>query len=348
MPFAAATIIEVLVHVAWTAIDGHDWINPRFHHALPSMEVLLGVLLSAGLVFCPGLLDVLQSATPPPISWFETLSTTIPTGVWAVYVLVLRKDGYRPRIYVGSACATKRGARARMGEYDSLNRTLLPKYVRAFVDDGYDITRKVLLCYCPIPSPVYIPIVRHAMVAIEAAFGCIFSAMYNPNKRYGFGELYPWPRSVHSFEYDGLCSHNPLLDPVEGDLDLTKEDLQAIATATRAKDVAYMLEYGRNLRANPTEAYRATQSRNNIKQKPATKARQRAAVAAKKYYCGTCKVSCRDNASLVRHNRTPRHFKKLEMGDRDYECEVCDRSFRYKSDYTAHLASKTHIRNSST
>ena len=32
---------------------------------------------------------------------------------------------------------------------------------------------------------------------------------------------------------------------------------------------------------------------------------------AKRYHCSVCNVSCRDNASLTRHKRTPRHLEKM-------------------------------------
>ena len=233
-----------------------------------------------------------------------------------------------------------------MSDYDK--RNTLPQYVLEAIQDGYDIIHKALLVYCPIPPAAQIPSLRTAIVAVEAALSCIFSAMRNPDKDYGFGDLYSWPRSSYSFEYDGLCGHNALLDPVSGDVDYIPEQLEAIAADKQKKERLYFQEYGRKLRANPTEEYRAGQNRNNKIQKPATKARQQSAVANKQYYCSTCKVSCRDNASLVLHNATKRQQKKTVIGDDDFHCDFCDISFTYKSNFTRHLASKGHIQKSST
>ncbi|KAK5184122.1 hypothetical protein LTR44_003628 [Exophiala sp. CCFEE 6388] len=77
-----------------------------------------------------------------------------------------------------------------------------------------------------------------------------------------------------------------------------------------------------DLRVNPTEHYKARQKRNNEKQKPGTKARQSNAIEDKLYHYHVCNVSCRDVASFRRHNETPRHAKKMEMGDADYHCDV--------------------------
>jgi len=95
-----------------------------------------------------------------------------------------------------------------------------------------------------------------------------------------------------------------------------------------------------------SEPYRGVKERektNNIKQKPGTQARQQAAVENKTYYCEVCNVSCRDAATLRRHDETPRHKRKFERGDDDYECFDCDLSFRYLSDFNRHKLSKGHI-----
>jgi hypothetical protein len=167
--------------------------------------------------------------------------------------------------------------------------------------------------------------------------------MLNPDKQYGFGSLYTWPRSIHVFEYDGLCSHSSLREAVVGDLHLTAEQLDAIASTQAEQERVYGLEYARNLRANPTEQLRETQRNNNIKQKAGTKARQQQAIASGTYACRTCNVNNRDAAMLRRHNDTPRHKKKLIMGDDDYHCDYCDISFQYKSNYSKHLESKSHL-----
>jgi hypothetical protein len=159
--------------------------------------------------------------------------------------------------------------------------------------------------------------------------------------------MFPWPRSTHDFDYDGLCSHSSFCEGDIESLGLSAEDLKAAADVIKEKNRLYGLEYARKLRANPTDKYIAGQQANRLKQAPTTRQRQREAVATKKYHCDVCNVSCRDMASLVRHNKTPRHDKKTRMGDADYECLFCNKSFRYKSDYTLHCTAKSHIRNES-
>ena len=48
----------------------------------------------------------------------------ISLHVWGICVLVLRRNGHEPLIYIGSGTATTRGVRARLDGYD--RRVLLP------------------------------------------------------------------------------------------------------------------------------------------------------------------------------------------------------------------------------
>jgi hypothetical protein len=161
---------------------------------------------------------------------------------------------------------------------------------------------------------------------------------------YGLEHLAPWP--VDSYPWDGLCSHSPLHDSPEvqqGDLNLSPEHLNQVAAIIKDKNRTYDAKYQKALRTNPTPQYTARVKARNIKHAPTTKARQQAAIANKTYHCHVCGVSCRDAASLGRHNKTKRHHKKTEMGDDDYHCELCVISFRYLSDFNAHKRTLGHI-----
>lgn len=58
---------------------------------------------------------------------------------------------------------------------------------------------------------------------------------------YGFNHLCPWP--LESFDYDGACSHNPLMEGIAGDLEMSEEELQKIADDVREKNIAYGRKY---------------------------------------------------------------------------------------------------------
>lgn len=341
MPYEATDITSLMVLITWACINVPTYINPRIRHVLPSEARLRALFGLVGFSFSPDLFNVLQAAAPPPLCWFESLSSTVPKKVWGVYVLELKKPGRRPLIYIGSATAAT-GARIRLQEHK--HGSLCPRYVKDAKRGGYKITHTALLAQCPLPAASEIPIFRTVVIALEAAFSCVFWAMHSRDKSYGFGNLCPWPRD--SFKWNGLCSHSPLLELVRGDFDFTPEQLEEFAAAAKEKSRVYLLLYAQALRANPTEEYRATQQRNNEKQKPGTQARQQEAVANKTYYCAVCNVACRDNASLTRHNGTTLHKKRTVQGDEDFHCAACNLSFRYQSNFNQHKTSKGHINKS--
>lgn len=74
-----------------------------------------------------------------------------------------------------------------------------------------------------------------------------------------------------------------MTEDVLGDFDFYPQELEEMAEAVKEKNAAYQYDYQRALRANPTEQYKLTQKNNNEKQKPRTKARQKAAIADGEY-----------------------------------------------------------------
>ena len=59
-------------------LDRATWINPRFKLVMPDPAHLSEIFNALELVFYPGLFMVLQPATAPSITWFESLPTEIP------------------------------------------------------------------------------------------------------------------------------------------------------------------------------------------------------------------------------------------------------------------------------
>lgn len=193
--------------------------------------------------------------------------------MWGVYYLVLKKPNHKSLLYIGSSTATQRGVRARFESYKrpiSFLNLALPRNLEKALKNGYQIICKGLFLHCPIPPPANQPILRYVVVALEAAFTCIFWAMNSRDKDCGFGEVCLWSRNL--FEWAGLCSHNPLLEPVPSDLHLSGEQLEAIAAATQENKRQNDIQYRRNLRANPTEKYLDGQRRNRQKHKPVQQA----------------------------------------------------------------------------
>jgi hypothetical protein len=339
MPDHQKDLALLLLTFAWACLqNGGSWINPRFLVVIPTQALLHSLFMSMGFEFCPDLLSVLQAPSPPSIDWFMALNPVVPKGVWGVYAVVLKKKGHPDLLYIGSATQSKQGARGRFSDYRALRR--LPKYVKRAIADGYKICSHTLLCWCQIPAASLRPAQRHIAVLLEAVLTCAFWALPRRDKWFGFQGLCPWSRSA--FEYKGCCSHNPLLEPVEGDLDLTKEELEELEAATRAKDKAYASSYGREKRASPTEGWKASQKARNAKQYPQTRAKQVKAIEEKTFYCSVCDVASADASAQAIHNGTPRHIRWSTHGRCPW-CEPCGKGFRYPSDLAAHEKRPCHI-----
>lgn len=114
------------------------------------------VMLHASFEFAPGLLDVVRSRTAPTISYFKTLPRQFSQR-WAVYLLVLEKDGHRPRTYIASS---DDDVSRRMTTYDTASReiplgrsvSVVPLYIERALREGFKITHKGLLAWTSMPS----------------------------------------------------------------------------------------------------------------------------------------------------------------------------------------------------
>ncbi|MCJ1443047.1 MAG: Protein kinase C-like 1 [Stictis urceolatum] len=219
------------------------------------------VILGTDIEFCTGLFDVLQASSPPSIDWFLSLpSAGSPDLVWGVYIMILWKPGHRYILYVGSETLFVGCVRARFREY---NRGELPRYVTEALRNGYTIKKKALLATRPITQAAKLPVYRVVLLALEAIFACYFWAMYKRDHDYGFNHLCLWP--LDSFTYDGACSHSPLKEGFERELDLSEVELQQIADDIKAKNIEYGRKYHKNQRIDATSKFKAAQAKANKK-----------------------------------------------------------------------------------
>ena len=46
--------MDLMISVTWNSVNVSIYINPRFRIVLSSQAILSGMLVAAGLVFCPG------------------------------------------------------------------------------------------------------------------------------------------------------------------------------------------------------------------------------------------------------------------------------------------------------
>lgn len=346
--FTSDAVSNLFIAACSAAIHVSTYINARFRYILDSESAIAALFELAAFTFCSGLLDVVRSAAPPPLSWFKSLPLDIPINTWGIYAIVLEMPGYDPLLYIGSGTASSRGVRVRIADHHA--HKLSAVNVAKALEFGYTIQHIALLAYCNIPSAADRPKIRTVVVALEAVFTALFWA-FAPGKddtgNFGLGHMCPWAQD--SFEWLGLCTHSSLREEIkglDGEMDFTSEELEAIEQAVKGKNRQYQAVYQKALRTNPTEKFKQQQKAKNDKHKPTVQENQRAAVRDKKHYCEPCDVSCRNGADLRRHNTRKGHLLKLEYPD-GFICRCCDDiEFQYFSDLQQHFKSQRHQTNS--
>jgi len=235
MASAATTILQYIASLCWTCLclTPNALKNPALALVLPTQQILDKLLTDSLLVFAPGLLDVLQSPTPPTIAYFKTLPLHT-VSIWAVYLLVLEKAHCRPKIYIGSGTDSQKGVASRLRQYPHGKN--LPQHITLALNDGYRLSHKGLLCWSPIPALPKCYAHRTLFLVLETVFTIVFWALLSRTKDYCFPQLCPWPRDV--LEYDGCCTHAASYEKIEGQqyVDLTDAQIDALDSAKKREN----------------------------------------------------------------------------------------------------------------
>lgn len=214
----ALDLHTLVLSLAWTCL--HDTPsnqkNVLYDELLKSEFILEDVASAHPFEFAPGLHEVLTSDALPTTKFFKTLPGDAIKG-WGIYMIILCKPGYPPRVYIGSATEADRGVIARWYNYDI--QSPIPKYIRQSLQEGYTIDHRGLICWTPsIPTPALQPMIRLFCVLLEATFAYIFWAMRTPKKKdFSMSHLCPWDRLA--LEYTGLCSHCCLYEGVRNEFE---------------------------------------------------------------------------------------------------------------------------------
>ncbi|KAK5738549.1 carbamoyl-phosphate synthase (glutamine-hydrolyzing) cpa2 [Elasticomyces elasticus] len=317
----ATTALQLLLLVIWACLNVPSYKNPLFTQFFFAESILAEIATVASLSFAPGLLEAVQSATPPSVHWFKSLPTN-HSKRWAVYALVLEKRGSVTMIYIGSGTNSNSGVKGRWAE--------LPQYVADALRDGYTIAHKGTLAWCPIPTAANIPRLRLLFLAMETAFAALFWAFKSRKVDHHLASCCPW--TLSAFTYSGLCSHSPLMESAAGKFDLSSEQLEAIAAEINAKRSAKLKQY---VKDHPDEM-KANHKRSEKKIK-----------SSRKFFCTMCTTSCKSQWELDRHNRSSRHMfrlSKLADGIKDkYFCDPCEYSCDKPAAFCNHKKSKKHL-----
>jgi rubredoxin len=367
-PSLAATILEYMVWLLWACLNEtrQKLKNPVFDMVLTSSAVIAQLMASSLIVFAPGLLDVLHSETPPTVAYFMNLPTDV-VKLWAVYVLVLTKLNCRPRIYVGSGTAKKRGVALRFSQYDK--KRALPRSIERAFDEGYTITSKGLLCWAPIPSALLRFPVRALFLALESVFSLTLWAMVSRTKDYGMPPLCSWDLST--MEYDGCCNHMSLIERVDGEEDgLTVEQIaqkqkeldarQKLQTKV-AKHIAYHDFKLRDFAGWQAQRRKYHKQCSKVSKKASFIKSKAKAKATGQYACNPCGYNFEAITALNDHKATKAHKDKLNgvqkpvkdlygkawrennIATKRYSCGICNRAFGEAKGLTTHNNTDTHI-----
>ena len=113
-----------------------------------SEDYILKLLKHHNVQFPPNLLEAINASQPPTIDFFKRLPL-IHGKLWAVYVLVLEKEGELPAIYVGKSTHNK-GYFHRLHQHDTGERTAY--WVEKRISEGFTITHRATLAWASIPS----------------------------------------------------------------------------------------------------------------------------------------------------------------------------------------------------
>lgn len=113
-----STFLEKLAFVGWSIVQDLKKIHPNYRPLFGDEKQLASLLLWSDLDFTPGFESLFDKPTPPPLSFSKDIPFACSQDLWGVYLLILKKDGDRPRLYIGSGTATtNRGLVCRLQQH---------------------------------------------------------------------------------------------------------------------------------------------------------------------------------------------------------------------------------------
>ena len=356
MASSAGDLLDLMLNSTWQCLEDTPFNQKHiaFAQLLPTLASLTDATTHSSLAFCPGLLNVLQSDSPPSTEYFKTLPTEVKSR-WGIYALVFEKPGHRSRLYIGSGTSTMYGVESRFKHYDVGTHTM-PTHVRQAFDEGWSMVSKGLLCWCPIPGSARVPTARLLFIALEATFAYIFWAMRTLKGTYGMAHLCPWGNTA--LEYDGMCSHCSLNEGIRAHWDMTPDQLeQAAADAEKKRRELKALNHTNHHHKQMAENYdeyigkageRVARSRaNNPGWYLVGQARRaKEAREEKRYHCQICDLSFSTQHILNDHLKSAKHKRKEaeRHNPNPYKCGPCNLGFHNPGNLRRHRKSERHAK----
>lgn len=352
-------------------LDAPAWyICPAYNMILGNEDDFEEISRQTPLSFPPNLPAVLNSPTPPSVSFFRTLPKPAKgQKVFAVYKVLMEKIGQRPRVYTGSGTNSTAGARVRMGHYASL--TNLPRFVKAALDDGFTITNVGMICWSDIPAAQFVPKCQLRFLGLEATFSYLFFTGIPAITDSIWTKAVPWKRN--QVEWDPLCGHTSLNER-PNNLHLTDEQLVAydkIRKENRRLAFHNSVAKAKSVDAKGYLARKASDklswtNKNRDKVHDQAKGVRQRAKDSGKHRCETCQKNLASATSLKKHLNSKAHKEEVRLAasgkpkpvsaetarsrkwfqarkeNRPFPCAICNKAFAVKPHYEKHLKSAKH------
>ncbi|KAF2417225.1 hypothetical protein EJ08DRAFT_84066 [Tothia fuscella] len=354
-PITDARTLDLMVRLTWVALTIPVYKHSLFDQVFPDKDALSELCGAADLSLSPGVSEAIHAATPPPISFFRGLPSD-GRHVWGVNVLVLKKSGAPPALYIGCGTEATRGVVSRFQGYDGKDACTMPKQVIKAFAEGYKIVHKGLLLTAPLPSAANVPRYRLLSVSMEAALSFLFWSMHSRKPDHFMISLCPRPLS--SLSYDGLCSHSPLREGPLGNFDLSAEQLEAIATVAaeraRVRFNAYLSNYRKVERALHPEKVKERKRKQHAKKmanfpdKHRTKIAKycKTVLASEEFFCDLRGIPCRAKYDFERHMNSDRHQRNVAQAKagvvKNFKCTLCGYYAKANHLLLRHNGSKKH------
>ncbi|QGI75872.1 hypothetical protein CEK25_000778 [Fusarium fujikuroi] len=208
------------------SIPFEPWfLNPKFPMVFDA-DTYDFIAYSSPLTFSESLSDVLSSTHPPTIDYFKSLPSPPDelTKHWGVYLHILKKNGEKPRVYIGSGTNMTHGLRGRLRTYKGPVDQTTPKAMAQSYAAGFKLTHTTLLCWTPIPELVVRYKAQCRMLLVEGLFQMVFFAQSYSRAEPLWLPYVPWSRS--QIQWEPLCRHTSWNEFVKDECDLTDEQLR--------------------------------------------------------------------------------------------------------------------------
>lgn len=223
----AHSTFNLIITLVWINLAhvSENFLHPYHSIFITSLYVLDAACSYLNLEFAPGLWDVLTSRTPPGLEWLKNLpSPRSEKDKYGVYLIVLEKKGWRPRVYIGSSVSAG-GYHLRTSQYhQKLSHICIPRSIMRSISLGFEITHIGILARCSsatVPA-IFNEMARLIILNLECTFTRIFLTRtinkdwFRHNVEMDahlFADCF-LPGLVYwtsnSVEWDGLNTHSPI------------------------------------------------------------------------------------------------------------------------------------------